>query len=318
MSRQKPAQNDHDLWVTSVPVATVWTNPESPRSIDFPGITNPTNLDTWINQLDNTAKLALCEENRIQTQLLYGEQVVITEQVGDWVHIVIPSQPSAKDERGYPGWVPLCQLETVNRKEWQQQILAIIRSDKAWLKLVDEQKIKLSYSTILPVKDYDESEVMVCTPHGIGYLNVHDVELFSREKGLLRGNGAAILGSVKGFVGLAYFWGGMSSFGYDCSGLSYTAHKVNGYQIARDAVDQSKGGKEITFSQVQPGDLLFFAYEEGKGRLHHVGLYYGKGKMLHSPQTGKGIEVIQLKGTIYEKELCAIQRYWRDEGCESI
>ncbi|MCY8381552.1 NlpC/P60 family protein, partial [Bacillus haynesii] len=46
------------------------------------------------------------------------------------------------------------------------------------------------------------------------------------------------------------------------------------------------------------------------GRVHHVGIYCGNGQMLHSPKTGKSIEVIPLKGTIYEKELCAIRRYF--------
>jgi cell wall-associated NlpC family hydrolase len=60
-----------------------------------------------------------------------------------------------------------------------------------------------------------------------------------------------------------------------------------------------------------PGDLLFFAYEEGKGNLHHVGIYDGNNKMLHAPQTGSGVEVIPLKGTVYEKELFAVRRYWK-------
>ncbi|HLR40215.1 MAG TPA: NlpC/P60 family protein, partial [Virgibacillus sp.] len=58
----------------------------------------------------------------------------------------------------------------------------------------------------------------------------------------------------------------------------------------------------------------FFAYEAGKGKLHHVGIYYGNGKMIHAPQTGKGVEVISLKDTVYEKELYAARRYWQEAG----
>jgi cell wall-associated NlpC family hydrolase len=56
--------------------------------------------------------------------------------------------------------------------------------------------------------------------------------------------------------------------------------------------------------------LLFFAHEKGEGSIHHVGIYYGKGKMLHSPKTGKTVELIELKGTLYEEELCAARRYY--------
>ncbi|MBY0025612.1 peptidase, partial [Priestia aryabhattai] len=37
---------------------------------------------------------------------------------------------------------------------------------------------------------------------------------------------------------------------------------------------------------------------------------YGNGKMLHSPKTGKTVELIELKGTLYEEELCAARRYY--------
>lgn len=103
----------------------------------------------------------------------------------------------------------------------------------------------------------------------------------------------------------------MSSFGFDCSGFSYTMCKANGYIIPRDAHDQAASGEKVELHQLEPGDLLFFAYEEGKGSLHHVGIYYGDGKLLHSPNTGKTIEILEMAGTIYEKELCAARRYFQ-------
>jgi cell wall-associated NlpC family hydrolase len=86
--------------------------------------------------------------------------------------------------------------------------------------------------------------------------------------------------------------------------------KANGFIIPRDAHDQANAGVEIKLEEIRPGDLLFFAYEGGKGRIHHVGIYYGDGKLLHSPNTGKTVEIIPLAGTIYERELCAARRYW--------
>ena len=61
--------------------------------------------------------------------------------------------------------------------------------------------------------------------------------------------------------------------------------KANGYIIPRDAHDQAEAGKRIALNEMEPGDLLFFAYEEGKGSIHHVGIYYGEGKLIHSPNT---------------------------------
>ncbi|WP_339226539.1 C40 family peptidase [Oceanobacillus sp. FSL K6-2867] len=315
MINQTFEQLPDPMWVTAVQVATVWTEPQSARDIDAAGISNPTDIDDWINHLSYEESLALCNENRVQTQVLYGDPVEITAVKDDWAHVVIPSQPSHKDERGYPGWIPLKQLKKVAKKDWQTDQLAAVKLDKAWLESETGEKVmKLSYMTMLPVKSSDSLRTQVITPHGIFVLPTEALHIFPTEKGITKGNGNEIVKAVEPFQTLDYFWGGMSSFGYDCSGLAYAAHKANGYQIARDAGDQANGGEPVKFNQLQPGDLLFFAYEEGKGSLHHVGIYYGHGRMLHSPQTGKGIEIITLAGTKYEKELCAARRYWHNEG----
>ncbi|MBP1948839.1 C40 family peptidase [Virgibacillus litoralis] len=306
-------QTFDQLWVTAVQVATVWTSPTSARTLDTPGITNPTNIDKWIDSLTYETNVALCDENRVQSQLLYGEAVIITETKDDWAHVVVPTQPSKKDDRGYPGWVPMQQLKQVNQQDWQTDQTAAVVDDKAWLESENGHNVlKLSYMTSLPVIEQTGDRVKVNTPHGAGFLPNSAVTVFPTIKGLDKQRGHKLVEDGERYVGLDYFWGGMSSFGYDCSGFAYAMHKANGYQIPRDAGDQAEAGKRVPYDQLLPGDLLFFAYEEGKGRLHHVGFYYGDGKMLHSPQTGKGIEIINLSGTVYEKELCAATRYWQE------
>ncbi|MGJ9458179.1 NlpC/P60 family protein [Oceanobacillus sp. CF4.6] len=312
MFNQTFDQFPEELWVSTTQVATVWTNPESAREIDQYGTTNPTNIDKWIDSLSYEASLALCDENRVQTQILYGEPVLVTETTANWAHVIIPSQPSNKDERGYPGWVPIPQLTKVNKGEWHTAETAAVISDKVWLEAEDGKPfMKLSYMTFLPVKETGTTRIKVFTPHGDKFLPIDAVQIFKTDKGLNKGSGQDIVKAGEPYIRLGYFWGGMSSFGYDCSGLAYAVHKANGYQIARDAGDQAAAGVEVNFDQMEPGDLLFFAYEEGKGSLHHVGIYYRDGQMLHSPQTGKGIEITPIQGTKYEKELCAARRYWQ-------
>ncbi|RKQ34359.1 C40 family peptidase [Oceanobacillus halophilus] len=301
-----------EMWVTAVQVATVWTKPESVREIDQPGVTNPTNIEGWIDSLDYQASLALCDENRVQSQLLYGEPVLVTEIKDDFAHVIIPSQPSKKDERGYPGWVPLSQLKKVNKADWVQPKTAAVNTGKAWLESETGEKVmKLSYQTLLPVAAVGDNRVEVKTAHGNRFLPLQDVRIFQTEEGIEPGSGENIVKAGEPYLNLSYFWGGMSAFGYDCSGLAYATHKANGYKIPRDAGDQANAGSEVPLDSLEIGDLLFFAYEEGKGKIHHVGIYYGDGKMLHSPQTGKGIEITPLAGTKYEKELCAARRYWK-------
>ncbi len=83
-------------------------------------------------------------------------------------------------------------------------------------------------------------------------------------------------------MGIPYFWGGNSSKGSDCSGFTQTVFRANGIQLPRDARQQVLMGKEIIpeddFSNVKPGDLLFFGL---KDRITHVGMSLGGYKFIH-------------------------------------
>lgn len=297
--------------VVNVPVATVWTSFDSSRELDDKAISNPVDLEGWLNGLEYETLLDLCNSNLVQTQLLFGEEVLVVEEKGDWSSVICLDQPNSKDERGYPGWVPTSQLVDKTERDVPAKVHTVT-SKKA--PLFDENQrhtLELSYATKLPVISMDSDKMEVLTPTGTGFISISDVEVFNSLDSFEQRDGISIVKSGEQFLGLPYLWGGMSSFGYDCSGFSYSMCKANGYIIPRDAHDQAAAGDEVPLDALQKGDLLFFAYEEGKGRIHHVGIYYGDGRLLHSPNTGKTIEIIDLAGTIYEKELCAARRYWQ-------
>lgn len=303
---------DGKMMIVNVAVATVWTTNQSFRALDLAAISHPVRLEEWLLLLNDAQRLDLCERNRIQTQLLFGEQVLLLECKNDWASIIAIEQSSGKDPRGYPGWVPLSQLE--NYVPSSTKTVAVITSKKALLTLEkSKETLLLSYQTKLPFLSEKAGQIQVETPLGTGFLHKDDTTLYNIHETRIQGSGADIVACGEQFVDLPYLWGGMSSYGYDCSGFVYTMCKANGYQIPRDASEQAKGGKQIPVTEMQPGDLLFFAYEKGKGDIHHVGIYYGNGKLLHSPHTGKSIEIIQMEGTIYEDELCMARRYWSEQ-----
>ncbi len=291
-------------------MATVWTSYDSCREIDDNATSVPVKLDKWLEQLTYTRRLELCEKNLVQTQLLLGEEVYVTERKGKWAKIVIPSQFSSKDERGYPGWVPSHQLISQAEYSPLNKPTAVVTAAIATLQLAEEA-LQISYQTQLPLLKEDKEWLEVQTPVGSGKIKRQDaVVIEDRNRKATKGTGDVIIAAGEQFLNLPYLWGGMSAWGYDCSGFAYATHKANGYLIPRDATDQARRGKEVGLDSIQPGDLLFFAHEKGEGSIHHVGIYYGKGKMLHSPKTGKTVELIELKGTLYEEELCAARRYY--------
>ncbi|SFF98195.1 C40 family peptidase [Sporolactobacillus nakayamae] len=292
----------------SVPVATVWTSPDSVRPIDMPAVLNPPDMDGWISGMTREETIALCKEKRTQTQILFNEPIIIDEQVGDWAKVCIPNQYFSKDRRGYPGWMPISHSIDCDVSESLEPVM--VQKRLATLYSKDKQALMdLSFGTFLSLIGENDMFVQVATPLGAFILRKQDVSFPERRSPL---TGAEVVYYASQFINLPYLWAGMSAYGYDCSGFSYSMLRAAGYLIPRDADDQSMHGEAIDQRDILPGDLLFFAYEKGKGFVHHVGIYYGNGKMIHSQTPGKKVIVTTLKGTIYEEELCAIRRYWKE------
>ncbi|MFI7124104.1 C40 family peptidase [Nonomuraea sp. NPDC050153] len=96
---------------------------------------------------------------------------------------------------------------------------------------------------------------------------------------------------AKDQVGDPYRYGATGPGSFDCSGLVQYAWKKAGVKLPRVASSQFVRTKsKVSWRNLQPGDLMFF---RGLG---HVGMYVGKGKMVHSPRTGERVRIDKLGG----------------------
>ncbi|MFC0266864.1 C40 family peptidase [Kushneria aurantia] len=96
-------------------------------------------------------------------------------------------------------------------------------------------------------------------------------------------------------LGTPYRWGGTTSAGMDCSGLTQASLAAAGITIPRTSQQQFDALPEI--DRARPGDLLFFG---SGGRVNHVGIYMGDRRMIHAPGSGREVSVANLDN-----------RYWR-------
>ena len=88
-------------------------------------------------------------------------------------------------------------------------------------------------------------------------------------------------------IGDIYVWAAAGPTRWDCSGLTMRAFQKAGVSLPHSSRVQVKYGKSIAYSNVKPGDLLFF----GKP-ISHVSIYMGGGKMVQAPRPGKRVEVV--------------------------
>jgi hypothetical protein len=105
---------------------------------------------------------------------------------------------------------------------------------------------------------------------------------------------AAVLGYARQFLGLQYLWGGLSPWGLDCSGLVHLAFRQAGLVVPRDAEPQFKAATPIARGDERPGDLYFFAKEDGY--VYHVGFVTGVDRMLHAAEASLTVEDAPLSG----------------------
>ena len=91
------------------------------------------------------------------------------------------------------------------------------------------------------------------------------------------------------FVGNPYVYGGTSlTNGTDCSGFTMGIYKNFGMSISRTSREQATDGKSIKSSELKKGDLVFYA---SGGRINHVAMYIGNGKIVHASNSRTGIIV---------------------------
>ena len=96
-------------------------------------------------------------------------------------------------------------------------------------------------------------------------------------------NGESIVNIAASMLGVRYVFGGASSRGIDCSGLTLYCYKQIGYSLPHSANAQCNGyGVRVDRSDVRLGDII--CYEYG-GYCGHVAIYAGGGKVIHASRS---------------------------------
>lgn len=122
-----------------------------------------------------------------------------------------------------------------------------------------------------------------------------------------------IIDSTKGLVGRAmqwlgtrYIWGGISTKGVDCSGLTKLLYSKEGITLPRTAKQQFQQGRPVMKSALLPGDLVFF---NTMGPITHVGMYIGNNKFVHAANPKRGVRIDSLSSAYYNKRYAGARRY---------
>lgn len=147
--------------------------------------------------------------------------------------------------------------------------------DEDWIKVaIDDQEAYVAADYVVVEEKLPTAITMTELIYGVG---VSDVRVDLVEY-------------AKQFLGNPYVWGGESlTNGVDCSGFVLCIYKKYGIKLPHYSVAQSNCGTKISTSELQPGDLIFYA--DSSGTINHVGIYIGNNQVIHASNPKSGIKI---------------------------
>ncbi|MNI53666.1 Murein DD-endopeptidase MepS/Murein LD-carboxypeptidase precursor [compost metagenome] len=106
------------------------------------------------------------------------------------------------------------------------------------------------------------------------------------------------------FEGVPYEYGAEAgnTSSFDCSSFTQYIFEQNGVTLPRSSKEQSTAGTYVARDDLQPGDLVFFY-----SPIHHVAVYMGDGKILHTYGEG-GVTVTSLDSGWWDSHYTTARR----------
>jgi len=291
------------------PAAMLWTAPGEKRPHDRLILGADADPAAWADGMDEDMRLWLV--GKADSQLLYGERVLVLAAADGWLQVAAADQATDKDGRGYPGWLPAAQVSDnpLFLGDRAERPAAVVTANKARLfrdRSGRDAICELSWQTRLPLLGEEGGMLAVRRPDGgLGYLAMDE----AGTDAAAAIEGEELVAAARRFMGLRYVWGGTSAWGFDCSGLTFRLYQSRGVAIPRDADEQAAAGLGVDKGDLMPGDLLFFAGLGGQGDVHHVGVFAGGEMMIHAPNSRSAVREESFTAGVYGRELLGARRY---------
>ena len=217
-------------------------------------------------------------DSAVVSQAIFGANVQVVEDQSPWLKIRTPDDYTGWIETAatlkrdvYASGVPVATVKNLFASVYRE--ISITKRQPLWtlpfearLEVIAEPEAEERRWIQVRLPDLREAWVQR------GDVSL-DTKRLSREE---------MIAFSKRFSGLPYLWGGVSSFGYDCSGFTQMLYRQTGLTMPRDAQPQHDwiGVEPINKEDLQPGDLLYFGSSNKK--ITHTGMYIGAGEFIHA------------------------------------
>jgi SH3-like domain-containing protein len=246
-------------------------------------------------------------DSEVTSQALYGTGVLSLNKQSDWINI--------RTADGYTGWVAAADMQAQNGNLYAYDG-KYVRVTGISVNVYREPDVT-RHAPILHLPWEALLEVAPgTTEHDARWLKIRLVngQIAWVQRGDVGSKTASLsieetLQLAHRFLGITYTWGGVSSFGFDCSGFTQMLVRQRGIEMPRDANLQSDwtGVASVDRKFLKPGDLLFFG--SSPASITHTGMYLGQGEFIHDTTHDRpGVQISRLDDMPWTKLLITARR----------
>ena len=201
-----------------------------------------------------------------QTEILFGQSFNVYRQQRGWSWGQAVSPVSGSSQPGYIGYVRSRNLSP-NIEKVSHIVSAL--SAPVFSRPDIKSRIVMSLPLGACLAGRVEGEFITVSNGYVHHRHVRMSDEYRSED---------FVSIAERFLGQPYIWGGISSFGLDCSGLVQSSLRAIGQDVPRDSDQQAGLGQALPISQkpknLARGDLIFW-----KG---HVGIMQSGTQLLHA------------------------------------
>lgn len=237
------------------------------------------------------------------SEALHGEVVTVLERQDAWLRV--------RTEDGYVAWLhggyvnvgPEAWAADWGDRASARALGAVIQADAVCIRLPAFARVTTGWDDVVELADGRRGRLVTGAIRSLLELGA--------EARLAQPHELAL----RWYAGAPYLWGGRTDWGTDCSGLVQNIWRARGVELARDSDLQFvQGGEVATASdgaRYESGDLLYFA---SNGRVTHVAMWMGGGRVVHSALSRGGVGIDSVYGDSpmarrLQRELVGVRRH---------